>query len=337
MTNDQALAILLTGQEIGLAPAAAMRGVQIVNGKAFPTADTLVAVVRASGLCASWQVIETTPERCVIRTQRVGASHTDECVWTMAEAKRANLGGKPGPWQQYPAQMLRARASSELARRVYQDVTLGLYSVEEEVEHELPSAAPAPFDTGLALLEAARQSIDEIGEELNFAQAIAVYADHITATITTSDRRALQSLVAEACTKPLARDAFIEATATESDRLLTRLTACQTRADLLHVAGLIRAAAPAPVDRAALIRAYTTAAARIDAAPRLVVSAEDWSTRLRLAQSPEALRAEWVACSEGFERQGAAVLADRYADLTAALQTQGLDGDEVDAFIEAHS
>jgi hypothetical protein len=48
----------------------------------------------------------------------------------MSMAQRAGLTGK-GPWQQYPAAMLRARASAELCRLVWPDVVGGLYTPDE--------------------------------------------------------------------------------------------------------------------------------------------------------------------------------------------------------------
>lgn len=153
---SEAAVILLTGRELGLAPMQSLRGIYVVNGTPVLSADLLVAVVRRSGLCASWRVVESTPERCTISTLRQGESEPATKTWTMGDAKRAQVTGKP-IWGQYPAQMLRHRCAADLAREVYPDVVLGLYTPEEleraepEREREVVvvaevAQAPAPDD-----------------------------------------------------------------------------------------------------------------------------------------------------------------------------------------------
>lgn len=127
---EEAAVILLTGRELGLSPMQSLRGIYVVNGTPVLSADLLVAVVRRSGLCGSWRVTESTPERCTITTTRVGETEPSTRTWTMADAKRANVTGKQ-IWAQYPAQMLRHRVAADLAREVYPDVVLGLYTPEE--------------------------------------------------------------------------------------------------------------------------------------------------------------------------------------------------------------
>lgn len=57
--------------------------------------------------------------------------------WTMAEAQRAGLLEKNGPWQAYGGDMLWARCLSRLARRYAPDVIMGFY-VTEELDDMLP-------------------------------------------------------------------------------------------------------------------------------------------------------------------------------------------------------
>jgi len=150
---EEAAVILLTGRELGLSPMQSLRGIYVVNGTPVLSADLLVAVVRRSGLCGSWRVTESTPERCTITTTRVGETEPSTRTWTMADAKRANVTGKP-IWSQYPAQMLRHRCAADLAREVYPDVVLGLYTPEEmdSVERREPAPLPPPAPLVLAPL-----------------------------------------------------------------------------------------------------------------------------------------------------------------------------------------
>lgn len=140
---DAALIIMLTGASLGLSPVPAMRGIHVIDGKAVLSADLLVAVVLKSGQCLRWTVVETTAEQCVIETHRKGQPEPARHVWTMAMARTAGLSGR-GNWNKYPAAMLRARCSAELARIAYPDVMFGVY-VEGELEGEAVEAVPAPL------------------------------------------------------------------------------------------------------------------------------------------------------------------------------------------------
>lgn len=148
---EEALVILLTGRELGLGAMASLRGIYVVSGRPVLSADLLVACVRRSGLCKSWRVLESTPDRCEITTQRADEEHPSSKVWTSADARRAGLSGR-GTWAAYPGQMLRHRCAADLAREVYPEVALGLYDPDEMVGLE-PAASrtaetiPAPAET----------------------------------------------------------------------------------------------------------------------------------------------------------------------------------------------
>jgi len=135
---EEAAVILLTGRELGLAPMQSLRGIHVVQGRPVLSADLMVAIVRRSGLCASWRTVESTPETCTIETRREGEPEAARKTWTMADAARAGLTAKGGNWKSYPAQMLRHRCAADLAREVYPDVVLGLYDPDE-----MQASAPA--------------------------------------------------------------------------------------------------------------------------------------------------------------------------------------------------
>jgi len=141
---EEAAMIIITGHELGLSPAQSLRGIYVVKGKPVLAADTMVAVVRRSGLCESWHIVESTPERCTITTRRKGETHDAERTWTIADAKRAGLLTN-GTWGAYPAAMLRHRCASDLARQEYPDVILGMYDPEEM--ESVPVAAPQAIPT----------------------------------------------------------------------------------------------------------------------------------------------------------------------------------------------
>lgn len=127
---EEAAVILMTGRELGLQPMQSLRGIYVVEGKPTLSADMMVAVIRGSGLCESWRIVESTAERCTITTRRKGEQHDASRTWTKADATLAGVAGKD-TWRKYPAIMLRHRCAADLARQEYPDVLLGLYDPDE--------------------------------------------------------------------------------------------------------------------------------------------------------------------------------------------------------------
>ena len=138
---EQAMVVLMTGLELGFSPAQAFRGIHVINNKPTLSADMMVAVCKSRpDVCHFFRMIETTDERATYETHRVGEPGPQRITFTAADAKRAGLLSNP-THQKYPGQMLRARAASGLARMVYSDLILGLYT-EDEIK-DIP-APPAP-------------------------------------------------------------------------------------------------------------------------------------------------------------------------------------------------
>jgi hypothetical protein len=134
------LVVLMTGRELGIGPMQAMRGIAVINGKAVIGADLMVAqCLRHPDVCQWFRLVESTGTQAKYSTKRAG-SEPVEMVWTIEQAKTAGLAGK-GPWQSHPAAMLRARASSALARAVYPDLVGGMYDHDEGAE--MAPRAPA--------------------------------------------------------------------------------------------------------------------------------------------------------------------------------------------------
>jgi hypothetical protein len=147
-TPEQAVTILMTGMELGLMPAQAMRGIYIVQNRPVLSADMMVAICKGSPACNYFTMLESTPDQAVYETHRRGDPKPCTMTYTMEDAKRAGLTNKD-TWKQYPAQLLRARCSSGLARTVYPDLLLGIYT-EEEIE-KLPHSGELPPDETRAI------------------------------------------------------------------------------------------------------------------------------------------------------------------------------------------
>jgi hypothetical protein len=122
------------GGEIGLSPMTAVRSIAVINGLPGLYGPAMLGVVEASGKLADIDegVTGEGPARhgwCTV--QRVGRKPRT-FTFSMADATRANLADKRGPWTEYPDRMLLARARTFALRDVFPDVLLGLaYSVEE--------------------------------------------------------------------------------------------------------------------------------------------------------------------------------------------------------------
>jgi len=152
---ESAIVIMLTGASLGVPPVVAMRSIHVVQGRAVLSSDLIHALVRRSGFCQSWHVSETTAERCTITTHRRGEPQPYTHTWTIAMARTADLAGK-GTWRQYPAAMLRARCTAEIARIVYPDVLMAGVYCEGEIDDDAgEAAAPKPVE-----VEQRRPAID---------------------------------------------------------------------------------------------------------------------------------------------------------------------------------
>jgi hypothetical protein len=142
------------GMELGLAPMQALQSIAVINGRPSIFGDGLLALCmgapvyeshdeyytvngeRREAITSDDLAAPTTAAVCVFE-RRVGASGTIRSVeraFSVADAKRANLLNKKGPWQEYPARMLRMRARSWAARDAFPDVLRGICSAEEAAD-----------------------------------------------------------------------------------------------------------------------------------------------------------------------------------------------------------
>lgn len=126
-SEGEILAVIMAGQELGLPPMAALRGLYLVHGKVGLSYDAMVGLLRRAGYRIQWQ--ESTPSRAVLElTHPDGSTHTE--TWDTQRAKTAGLTGRD-MWRKYPDTMLRARCVSSAARAFAGDVLAGCYSVDE--------------------------------------------------------------------------------------------------------------------------------------------------------------------------------------------------------------
>jgi hypothetical protein len=143
---EQAMVVLMTGLELGFSPAQAFRGIHVIKGKPTLSADMMVAVCKSrADICHYFRVVESTDQQAVYQTHRVGEAEPTTNTFSLGDAERAGLLRGNENYQKYGPQMLRARAASGLARMVYPDLMLGLYT-PDEIESTPPPARPAPVN-----------------------------------------------------------------------------------------------------------------------------------------------------------------------------------------------
>jgi len=124
---------LQTGFELGLTPMSALQSIAVINGRPGVYGDAALALVRASGLCESYSQTlngEGDNRFAEVITTRKGQEplHTR---FSVSDAKKAGLWGKPGPWSQYPDRMLLFRARGFNLRDNFGDVLKGFRTTEE--------------------------------------------------------------------------------------------------------------------------------------------------------------------------------------------------------------
>ena len=139
--SESVLVAIQLGAEIGLTPMAALQNTAVINGRPAIYGDAALALVRASGLLQSYKEEEIGEAGTDAHGYRVTAmrkgDQTGIETFTVADAKRAKLWGKAGPWSDYPKRMLRFRARGYVLRDLFGDVLKGLRTVEEA--HDIPA------------------------------------------------------------------------------------------------------------------------------------------------------------------------------------------------------
>lgn len=128
---------LQMGAEVGLSPMQAIQNIAVINGRPCLWGDGALAVVMASPNYVShkeWmegnEKDGTLAAHCLIKRR---GSEDYTYIFSMADAKKANLWGKQGPWTQYPSRMLQNRARGFAIRDKFADALRGI-NIREEVE-----------------------------------------------------------------------------------------------------------------------------------------------------------------------------------------------------------
>lgn len=190
------LLVMETGAMLGLAPAAALQSIDVVEGRATLSARLMGALIRKAG--HKLEVVKTGTIAGGDYSVTVTGTRADDgsvftSTWDIHRAIRAQLvqsyepnaagvwqvrarnkdGSVAKPWEAYAELMPVWRAMSEVGREGFSDVLFGLYSTEEMSDGGIPLADPDPEpaepteDWVKVIAEATtRAELDEIRERM---------------------------------------------------------------------------------------------------------------------------------------------------------------------------
>lgn len=134
------------GQALGIRPIAALTGINVIKGRPTMSADLMASVVRQAGHKLRIEQRGMSVRATLIRSD--DPDFTFESVWDEQRATQAGLWGQRGPWSQYPEQMLRSRAITEVCRQGASDCLYGaIYAPEELGGVEEPRPLEDPEET----------------------------------------------------------------------------------------------------------------------------------------------------------------------------------------------
>lgn len=167
---ESCLLAIQHGSEIGLSPMQSLQNIACINGRPAIWGDAALAVVMASPVCE--YVRETTEGEgdqavAVCEAKRRGYEKPTVARFSMADAKRAGLAGKTGPWTQYPKRMLQLRARGFALRDAFPDVLKGLVTAEEAQDYPTPVVTAEP----VVVRQPAQAQPEERADPFALAQA----------------------------------------------------------------------------------------------------------------------------------------------------------------------
>lgn len=127
-TPEQALAIILTGRELGIPAMAALNTINVIQGKPTVSPQLMLALIERSGQLEDVQIVSTDEGATVTMKRKGRTAHTE--TFGAVEAQRLGLLTKDN-YRKQAAVMYRWRAVASCARVVFPDVILGLYTPDE--------------------------------------------------------------------------------------------------------------------------------------------------------------------------------------------------------------
>ena len=179
---DGIMIAIQMGADLGLKPMQALQNIAVINGRPSIYGDAALALVMPALERFHEEFTGTFPNddyTAVCVSRRRGWPDETRTTFSIADAKKANLWGKSGPWTNYPQRMLVWRARGFNLRNVGADLLLGLVLAEEAqdyptIEGTVIASEVVPPAVSLLdrLPEALRDNIEKAFETLNMAPGL---------------------------------------------------------------------------------------------------------------------------------------------------------------------
>lgn len=141
---DNIILAVQMGSELGLRPMQSLQNIAVVNGRPSIWGDAMLALCMMHPLYAGVdeRIEGEGDNRAGVCVAKRKGDAVKSAAFSVADAKRAGLWGKGGPWTQYPDRMLQLRARGFALRDAFPDKLRGLISAEEAGDYDAISAAP---------------------------------------------------------------------------------------------------------------------------------------------------------------------------------------------------
>lgn len=220
---------MMWSHTLGIPTVQGLQYIAVINGKPSMYGDGLLAVAMASGQMADFKETfvggNTEDDLTAICTvKRKGLESPIIGQFSVADAKRAGLWGKMGPWKQYPKRMLKMRARAFALRDAFPDVLSGMSSGEEQEdiiigEHAEQSNPPAADEKSTRKMPRRKKA------------AAADETTVVDAEVSQTEPQVPQDEPAE----PAAQKDPVQDNSQEFDKVLEQLHQARTRQDLMQI------------------------------------------------------------------------------------------------------
>lgn len=198
---ESCLLAIQHGSEVGLSPMQSLQSIAVINGRPTIWGDAALALVQSSPVCEyvrEYTEGEGDNLTAVCEAKRRGYPQPTVSRFSMADAKRAGLAGKSGPWTQYPARMLTLRARGFALRNAFADALRGLITAEEAQDYPTAEPTPAKPETVVKVKAAAPVVPDDPMAKARLAVSRATTFEMLDAIRSLVDKRHAEGVFSDA-------------------------------------------------------------------------------------------------------------------------------------------
>ncbi|MET8334424.1 hypothetical protein [Streptosporangium canum] len=171
------------GEALGIKPILAMNQVHVIEGRPSASAGLISALVRDAGhRLRIWVERDPQGDPVAIATihRKDDTDFEFRAVWTMERARTAGLAAK-AVWKNYPEAMLKARATTEVAREACEEALCGMGYTPEELGAELN-------DDGSVVVTTVPMRVNQPGQTIRDAVARPARTEDLPAPATATER-----------------------------------------------------------------------------------------------------------------------------------------------------